>query len=179
MAEHVENDSVYISDVDEIPDPSRVPYVGKDDHCITLNLQLSYYSPLCVISQDWKAGTIIHTRSKAFDEWVTQRNEHLLNSWVRGSRCSATPGSRKYGWHMSYAMDTKGLRAKMATFAHAEDAMILNTAQRGDSYLETLVKECKDLYNRSNIVMNINDDYLPPAGWPQHPAAPTRVTSIQ
>lgn len=175
VAEHVKNDTVYISDVDEIPDPSRAPYVGRDDRCIRLNLQFSYYSPLCVISADWSAGTMIHTSSKEFQAWKTQKNEHTLNGWVRGSRCSATTGTCKYGWHLSYAMDTKNLRAKMATFAHANDAMILNTARKSDLHLETLIRECKDLYGRSNIRMNVSDDYLPPAGWPQHPLAPTRV----
>lgn len=169
---HVQNTTVFISDVDEIPDMARVPHrMSALDSCKRLRLKFTYYGPMCNFGVWGHGGIMVHTASQDFMSWTKlRRNSETLNSMVRGAACTSPPGL--FGWHLSYAMNTESIRRKLRAFSHAKDGFVLETLKKNDSYFDKVVASCTDLFRRKTVTASCSANYLPPVGWPSHPAAP-------
>jgi hypothetical protein len=169
---HVKNTTVYISDVDEIPDAMRVPHrMTALDNCKRLRMKFTYYSPMCNFGVWGHGGVMVHTASPDFAAWTrVTRHSEALNGLVRGASCASPPGL--FGWHLSYAMNTVSIRRKLRAFSHANDGFVLKALKKNDSYFDQAASTCTDLFLRKTVVASCSANYLPPAGWPSHPAAP-------
>lgn len=167
---HVKNETVLISDVDEIPD--AVPrHMTALDSCHRLRLRFSYYSPLCNFGVWGHGGVMIHTASKEFAAWTAAKKQsEALNALVRGVSCRSPPGF--FGWHLSYAMDTESIRSKLRSFSHARDGFVRTALKQNDSYFDKAASTCTDLFLRKTVLASCSANNLPPPGWPSHPAAP-------
>jgi len=69
-------------------------------------------------------------------------------------------------------MNTVSIRRKLRAFSHANDGFVLKALKKNDSYFDQAASTCTDLFLRKTVVASCSANYLPPAGWPSHPAAP-------
>lgn len=173
VAATIPNAVILMSDVDEIPDPARMPILKIQDECRRLRLKHTYYSPRCFFGPWGRGGTLVHTGSRTFKSWMTRRRSaRALNEIYRGAPCATHNDHRHrfHGWHLSYAMNTSAIRQKLRSFSHAKDRFVRTTLQQNDSYFDTQAANCFDLFNRIGERGVCIDKYLPPRiGWPVHP----------
>jgi beta-1,4-mannosyl-glycoprotein beta-1,4-N-acetylglucosaminyltransferase len=111
--EDVPNESiVMISDVDEIPDMTKVPYEKLPNYVCSLHMWMFQYSFDYIFTAEPWVGTVITTC-----ELVKTKGPNSL----RDARWKF-PVFSYAGWHLSSFGDAKHVFNKLHTFAHAKDA---------------------------------------------------------
>ena len=111
--EDVPNESiVMISDVDEIPNMSKVPYEKLPHSICAVHMWMFEYSFDYMFVRELWFGTVITTC-----ELVKRMGPNEL----RDARWKL-PVFRNAGWHLSSFGDAKHVLNKLRTFAHAKDA---------------------------------------------------------
>jgi len=138
------NDTIIISDCDEIPDPHKVmDYVnGKDRTVKALSQKLYYYNFNTLASDPWNEAKIVgYSQLKA-----------LTPCGVRYSQCEIIPNA---GWHFSYFKDIDGIVEKLNATAHAE----YNTPFYKDKdRIKQAVSQGKDLFGRDLKYTSLDTD---------------------
>lgn len=158
-----DEDLVLIGDLDEIPNPNIFtserylqPFsnIVKNYRGVTLSQLFHYYYFNCVqISQDtWWSGTIVVTGDiiKLYSaQQIRDQRNILVNVPLAG-------------WHFSYLGGVEKIKTKIQSFAHQEYNRpdIIN-----DEYLQLVIDEGKDVFNRPGFSYKINSldqypDYL-------------------
>jgi beta-1,4-mannosyl-glycoprotein beta-1,4-N-acetylglucosaminyltransferase len=151
-----DEDIFTITDVDEIPDPTTLEKIKKNEIEVTVNSleQDYYYYNLITISNDkWHLTKII--KYKTFKE---------LNKTMDQIRQTNCVRIKNGGWHLGYFGDSQFIANKIKNFSHQE----LNTNNITDlQNIEERVINSKDLYGRSYIhwkrISILENTYLPPA----------------
>jgi hypothetical protein len=143
-----DSDTIIISDVDEIPNPSVFSRSYVELHA--LHQDAYYYNLTCIVKKCWLLPRIMN--------WKTYLN---IDS---PQKCRTT---LKYsilengGWHLSYFGDTDFIKTKLVSFSHTEYS--------GDQYtdpkhIQKSIMSYKDLNSGrqfSNVPISENN-HLPP-----------------
>jgi beta-1,4-mannosyl-glycoprotein beta-1,4-N-acetylglucosaminyltransferase len=108
---------VMISDVDEIPDMTKVPFERMEHSIISIHMWLFIYSLDYICETEPWFGTVITTVDivRKFGP-----NELRDNRWK-------FPVFQNSGWHLSSFGDEKHVLNKLKTYAHALDGGVLYT----------------------------------------------------
>lgn len=125
------NDTVIISDVDEIPRAEVVKNYKPSDGIKSLEQDFYYYNLNCKSDDFWKEGKIL--------------TFNLLEQV--GGPCQARyqqcESIKNAGWHFSYFGNTEHIIQKVKSFAHRE-----YNNEETMSHIEERIKEGKDLFGR-------------------------------
>ena len=126
-------DFVWISDVDEIPNPARVHQLGR------LGMLMSYYKLNLVDDHT------LWDRAKAvigLDLWLRSPEE------IRHGACLCISLVPQGGWHFSYLMTAAEISGKLNSFSHQE----FNTAVfNNEDYISDCIREGRDLFGRPEV----------------------------
>lgn len=124
------DDIIMISDVDEIPDPNKIPFGIKGGH-VGLEQKMYYYY-LNLRSSQWWVGTVV------------SRFADLVMPQVLRDRRETLPVVREAGWHFSFLGGVEQIINKIESFSHAEydrpffkdPKRLLEKIQRGEDLFE-------------------------------------------
>ena len=149
----LDNDLIIISDVDEIPDPSKLKLIKNGtivvDTGISLVQDLYYYNINCYISK-WNLSKIV-----TYKEYCKTTPQQIrLTNYVNQDNM---------GWHLSYFGDAHFISNKIKEFSHQE---YNNDTYTSLESISNVMNNCKDVYNRPEVLLKHisleNNTYLPP-----------------
>lgn len=150
-----DDDTIIISDVDEIPDPEKLKILQKVPlkTVLALEQKMYYFHPTILQAEFW-----VHPRALPYSLYYTQFNR-VPNS-VRDF-----PGYKimyMCGWHFSYFGSTEFIINKIQTSCHQENNTIdINNRE----HIENSIKSLKDIFGRNIYYTYIpieENTYLPP-----------------
>lgn len=128
-----DSDTVYVSDLDEIPDPDFVKSKSITGIYL-LNQDLYYYNIYCKAKNTFTNGTVFNWGS---------RGEHTIESLMKN--IDKPRIQEKSGWHFSYFGPIDFIVNKIKNFSHQE----FNSEKYTNSEtIRKLVENCKDLFFR-------------------------------
>lgn len=145
-------DSVIISDCDEIADPQTIQmikdtqdYQGK---IIALEMDFYYYDFRRRISQKWYLTKVVPFGM--FTDGLTPHTIRNLNAQA----------VQRGGWHLSYFGGIARIQKKLGEFSHQE----FNTDFfRSEAHIASVIDSGSDLFGRENVLFEPNDfTYMPP-----------------
>ena len=152
----LDNDSIMISDIDEIPDPKKIPEFdeGNKYACfIQMNFQ-SKINQLNLTEPNW-AGTKICKKK-------------FLKSpqWLRNIKTGKRPFWKLYkpaqpqiiengGWHFSFLKSPKDIAKKINSFAHQE---FNKEIYKSDSNIKDKIDNKSDLFGRDYKYQSVKID---------------------
>jgi beta-1,4-mannosyl-glycoprotein beta-1,4-N-acetylglucosaminyltransferase len=147
-------DSIIISDLDEIPDPRILCRIKNRSILVSVNIlemDFYYYNLRSRINTKWilcKILTVKHYRQLA-----------LSPNDIRNYNCSRISNG---GWHLSYFGDTKFIKNKLEQFSHQE----YNKEEfTNEHQIQKRINSSSDLFGRNNNPINTielkDNTYLP------------------
>ena len=111
-----DDDLIFISDVDEIPDVEVIEKIKQNKHTIDdlyeLRQDIYYYNLTLKLNQIWRRSKVVpyyHYCNK-----YKRDCEYMRMSWTP-NHCLAP-----CGWHLSYFMDEDAIANKIKNFSHQE-----------------------------------------------------------
>jgi beta-1,4-mannosyl-glycoprotein beta-1,4-N-acetylglucosaminyltransferase len=145
--ELVDEDLIFISDVDEIPDFKNIlPKIESGDQAYCLEQDMYYYNLQCKMKGKWGWAKVI-----TFGQYKKNPYPHS----IRNTGYKSIPLG---GWHFSYFGDVKFIRNKIMNFSHTEYS-------KGHFIEEQFIQRCivgkRDLFGQSNFISIEQNDYLP------------------
>jgi len=152
-----DNDSIIISDVDEIPDPKilfKIKNGNITNDISTLEQDFYYYNLNSKRNEYWYFSKII-TYKKYKELNISCNSVRFLNGTI----------VKNGGWHLSYFGNVSFIKNKLENFSHQEYNS--NTFTDTEN-IEEKINKGIDLFNRDNFNnsithISINDNpYLPP-----------------
>jgi beta-1,4-mannosyl-glycoprotein beta-1,4-N-acetylglucosaminyltransferase len=151
-AQLADDDTVLLSDLDEIPDPEVLKNSKTGNSPVSLSMIFHYYFLNCqnVGDEHWWNGSIVCS-GKQFKELGPQMLRDNRNNYAR---------IKKAGWHFSYLGGVEKIKQKIQSFAHTEF--------NKEEYLqdENIIKamlEGKDIFNRPGAVYKFVSPYSYPS----------------
>jgi beta-1,4-mannosyl-glycoprotein beta-1,4-N-acetylglucosaminyltransferase len=132
------NDLVFMSDVDEIPDPEAVK---MNKHGGYHQIYSMYYANTVCATENWVGTTALYYF----------QYQHIGCQKVRNDRYSfqrVNPG----GWHFAYMMNVQQIHEKLGAFAHAEH----DTSQI-HANIEKRISELRDLFGAHQEPLEITN----------------------
>lgn len=139
------HDVVFMSDVDEIPDPDAA---GKNRHGGYRQVYSMYYVNAVCTDENWVGTTCAYC----------SEYRHVSPQKVRNDRY-ALPAVQSGGWHFAYLMSIEQMHHKLGAFAHAEWDTPAVHAQ-----IEQKVLDLKDLFGahqKPMQVIDVDSGYFP------------------
>lgn len=139
-----ENDIIFMSDVDEIPDIEHILSHDLQGNIYRLNQLFFYY--------------FFNLNVGHFDRSFVSLHKNLRLTPQEARTIHFLPVIEKAGWHFSYLMSAEGIRNKIRSFSHQE----LNTETFTDiAHIERAIQSQTDLFNRNARmnVMELNDKF--------------------
>ncbi|ANS04308.1 hypothetical protein [uncultured Mediterranean phage] len=149
-----DDDIIVLADVDEIPNPSVLKEIKKENmESLELSMDFYYYNLNCKMKNKWEMGANVFGY-KTFKEFP---NAHAARLSPPVRRIS------KGGWHLSYFGNEEFIRNKIQNFAHQE----YNKEQFiNDEHIKKCIENAADVFGRPNdkmIYTKLEDnDFLPP-----------------
>lgn len=143
--------SIFVSDVDEIPDTNLIQKIKKDGHenCFCLEQDFYYYNLNCKWKLKWYHAKVLDYKS-------LKRLGGVQKARITNEGCY-----NQGGWHFSYFGDKEKIITKIKSFAHQE----FNTDYYLDpTRIEKCIKEGIDIYERGyemDFVPVEKNQYLP------------------
>ena len=146
----LDEDYIMISDVDEIPDLSKVKKL--DDSKITVFEQKMFYYKINVANQThphWYGSRICKKKYLKSPQWLRNQKVKKYPFWrfdkVRWNII------KNGGWHFSFLMHPEEIRKKLSSYAHSE----FNKSEfKNLDRIKKLINNKSDLFNRP-ITYNI------------------------
>lgn len=141
---------VMISDVDEIPDLSRIPFENLTHLVTSVHMWMYHYSFDYMFTGEPWFGTVI-TTAEIVKKWGPNA--------LRDSRWTY-PAFQYCGWHLSSFGDEKHVLNKMRTFAHALDNNSHKHLQTEEN-IKQWIKEGKFIDGATELVKRPPEAPLP------------------
>ena len=150
-----DDDYIFISDVDEIPNPDALIKLKNNDKINNIGVLCEYfyyYSLRHMMTQSWfHSKFVTYELFKQLFEYVPQNVRLVPHDILSKSSYHIIENG---GWHLSYFGDEKFIKNKLENFAHQE----FNTEYFKN---ERRIKECiennTDLFNRTDTTI----EYIP------------------
>jgi len=154
-----DSDLLFVSDLDEIPDPKLIDSIREGTINITiqaLEQDFYYYNLNSKMTEKWHLAKVV-TYKKYKDLGLSFQQIRMYN---RTNRCEALKNA---GWHLSYFGDKYFIRNKIQNFTHQE----FNKDQFTDlEKIEERILAGTDIYDRKNTKLQrieiSENKYLPP-----------------
>lgn len=165
------DDTIMISDLDEIPEPSLVRVHAESKEIVLFIQKLFYYylNYLNVSSPDWPLGTKLFSYAYFLGDdskLAFSYTEFLLPEMNKG----VTPTKMRFvenvkvirgaGWHFSYLGGSEAIIKKVQSTAHQE----FNSAKNTDpKQILELIRSGRDIFGRGDrfFGIQIGNDYPP------------------
>ena len=161
----MKNDYVIISDVDEIPNPSKILEFVKTDYNIGVFEQLMFYYKLNILNETspfWHGSKICKYKYFKNPEWL-RAYKHKQYGWWRIDKPKNLKIIKDGGWHYSFLYNLDGIVKKISSYQHLEYD---NSNIKNKDNLEYKIKNKLDLFGRNykykkiTISKNSSPDYV-------------------
>lgn len=106
------NDTIMVSDIDEIPNKNFIKTVLESNHSVVLNKQHFHYYTFNYKKPELCHGTVILRGDQLTDTKTTQyyRDNRFTLPWL----------NKYHGWHLSFFGGAQRVKTKIESFAHTE-----------------------------------------------------------
>ncbi len=155
------DDTVIISDLDEIPDPGKIKEYYNEPGFVAFQQRNFYYYLNCIsLSEDWYGSVMAHYRDmrkpqhfRSISKEMSARKKRLLKDPLyRFFRSIVNPDVRKKitavdnaGWHFGYLGNADQVIAKIEAFSHEE----YNTEEfKNKDVLAKKIETGEDIFGR-------------------------------
>ena len=139
---------VYVSDVDELLDPSMMPSVQDVDGCVSPLLRNFYYSEYCANARTrWAPGVLFRARGGWFENQMLRArgrwNREMRRKMMAG--CHMTHGW--VGWHFGYFLNSSRILRKLKSFSHNAERYVQDILKSKDplARVDEMVGNCTDV----------------------------------
>ncbi len=142
------NDYVIISDVDEIPNPSKILEFVKKDQDIGVFEQLMFYYKLNILNETspfWHGSKICKFKYFKNPEWL-RAYKHKQYRWWRIDKPKNLKIIKDGGWHYSFLYNIEGIVKKISSYQHLEYD---NDSIKNKQDLDYKIKNKLDLFGRN------------------------------
>jgi beta-1,4-mannosyl-glycoprotein beta-1,4-N-acetylglucosaminyltransferase len=149
-----DSDLIFLSDVDEITDPSIIQHLKSNPDSITvasLEQDLYYYTIHCKFQMKWR-------RSKVFRYSYLKSTTLSIDDIRLSNPDTILP---RAGWHLSYFGDVSFIQNKVKNFSHTE----CNTDEiTSPEYIQSCIANSQCLFKGFTIeyIPLESNNYLPP-----------------
>ena len=151
------NDYVIISDVDEIPSPSKILEFVKKNYDIGVFEQLMFYYKLNILNETspyWHGSKICKFKYFKNPEWL-RAYKHKQYGWWRIDKPKNLKIIKDGGWHYSFLYDIEGIVKKISSYQHTEyDKASIKNKQD----IDYKIKNKLDLFDRNYKYKKITID---------------------
>ncbi|MGB9133755.1 MAG: hypothetical protein WCB90_14275 [Methanosarcina sp.] len=132
-----DNDTIILSDIDELPDKKIIKNFEIKDYPICLHTPLYYYYINCLAeNHDWEGSVIIQ-----YGTFKTKAPQ-----WFRDYRYTFAK-LNSAGWHFSYLYGAERIIQKMRTMGDITDMAVIDRFSNKD-WVKKCISEYVDLYDR-------------------------------
>lgn len=150
-----DDDYIFISDVDEIPNPDALIKIKNNDKINNIGVlceYLYYYSLKHMMTQNWfHSKFVTYELFKNLFEYVSQ-NIRLVPQYILSK--TSYHLIENGGWHLSYFGDENFIKNKLENFAHQE----FNTEYfKNERRIKECIEKNTDLFNRTDTTI----EYIP------------------
>jgi len=142
------NDYVIISDVDEIPNPSKILEFVNKDQDIGVFEQLMFYYKLNILNETspfWHGSKICKFKYFKNPEWL-RAYKHKQYGWWRIDKPKNLKIIKDGGWHYSFLYNIEGILKKITSYQHLEYD---NDNIKNKQNLDYKIKNKLDLFDRN------------------------------
>lgn len=159
------DDYVLVSDVDEIPKPSKILDFIKSKHDIGVFEQLMFYYKLNILNETspiWHGSKICKFKHFKNPEWL-RAYKHKQYKWWRIDKPKNLKIIQNGGWHYSFLYNLDGIMKKISSYQHAEYD---NDEIKNKNNLEDKIRNKLDIFGRNykykkvTIDKNFAPDYI-------------------
>tara|TARA_A100001035_G_C27729218_1_gene475930 strand:- start:122 stop:922 length:801 start_codon:yes stop_codon:yes gene_type:complete len=152
------NDYVIISDVDEIPSPSKILEFVKKNYDIGVFEQLMFYYKLNILNETspyWHGSKICKFKYFKNPEWL-RAYKHKQYGWWRIDKPKNLKIIKDGGWHYSFLYNIEGIVKKISSYQHLEYD---NDSIKNKQDLDYKIKNKLDLFDRNYKYKRVAIDY--------------------
>ncbi len=152
------NDYVIISDVDEIPSPSKILEFVKKKYDIGVFEQLMFYYKLNILNETspyWHGSKICKFKYFKNPEWL-RAYKHKQYGWWRIDKPKNLKIIKDGGWHYSFLYNIEGIVKKISSYQHLEYD---NDSIKNKQDLDYKIKNKLDLFDRNYKYKRVAIDY--------------------
>ena len=140
-----DDDYIMISDLDEIPDLSKIKEIENSK--FTVFEQNMYYYKINIINQTspyWYGSRICKKKYLKSPQWLRNKKVKIYPFWrLDKIRWNII---RKGGWHFSFLMTSSEIKKKISSYAHSE---FNNEKYKNLDKIEYSIANKVDLFDRS------------------------------
>ena len=143
----LEDDIIFISDVDEIPDAHTVQLIKQEGVATPhyLAMDLFYYHMNCKLTGEWEDAYVLNYAS--YMQYVKEE-ARTLSDLRQNKDNLVSKIISKAGWHFSYFGGEDFIMNKLASFSHSE----FNTDEyRNTSRIADAIENNKDIFGRDDV----------------------------
>lgn len=151
------NDYVIVSDVDEIPNPSKILEFINSNNNIGVFEQLMFYYKLNILNETsplWHGSKICKYKYFKSPEWLRAYKSKQY-PWWRIDKPKNLNILKDGGWHYSFLYNLEGIIKKISSYQHSEYD---NDEIKNKDNLINKIKNKQDLFGRNYKYKNINLD---------------------
>ena len=156
----LDNDLVILSDVDEIPDLTKLNIFNKNNKYAVFSQKMFNFklNLLNNTESNWHGSKICLKKNLKSPQWLRNLKFKKYPSW-RIDKPKNLQIIENGGWHFAYLQNPKNISKKIKSFSHGE----FNTADITDeANIEEKIKLQKDIFNRGFSYSKVEIDHTFP-----------------
>ena len=159
------DDYVIVSDVDEIPEPTKICEFVNSNKDIGVFEQLMFYYKLNILNEtspNWYGSKICKFRYFKSPEWL-RAYKHKQYGWWRIDKPKNIKIIKDGGWHYSFLYNLDGIIKKISSYQHSEYD---NDNIKNKITLQNKINNKLDIFGRNykyrkiSINKNTSPDYI-------------------
>tara|TARA_Y100000590_G_scaffold443749_1_gene573572 strand:+ start:1228 stop:2049 length:822 start_codon:yes stop_codon:yes gene_type:complete len=151
-----DDDLILISDLDEIPDLSKLESIKIKKYAIFFQKIYKYKINLLSESEyPWQGTRIIRKKFLKSPQWLRNKIYKRIKFWQLHRHFTNPKFIDNGGWHFSYIMSLEKIKHKIESFAHGE--WNLDKFKNID-HIKKQIEEKRDLYNSNRILKKVEID---------------------
>ena len=150
-----DNDLIILSDVDEIPDLSKLKFFDKNKYAVFSQKMFMYKLNLLNLNENnWHGSKICLKKNLKSPQWLRNLKFKKYPFW-RIDKQKNLQIIDEGGWHFAYLQDVKNISKKIKSFAHGEfnKAEIVN-----EKNIELKIDQGEDVLGRGYKIKKIEID---------------------
>jgi len=152
----LENDLVILSDVDEIPDLTKLNLFKKEKKYAVFSQRMFNYklNLLNETENNWHGTKICLKKDLKSPQWLRNLKFKKYSFW-RIDKVNKFQIIENGGWHFAYLQDSKNISKKIKSFSHGEFNLDDFTDEKK---IEEKIKNQKDIFNRKINLKKVEID---------------------
>ncbi|MDG2348430.1 MAG: hypothetical protein P8L77_03090 [Gammaproteobacteria bacterium] len=157
------DDIVIVSDLDEVPDLSKINFKDVKEDVLAFKMSWYYYKFNLKHTESWFGSKLCSYKNLKGPQWLKSLKLHKRYPWWRLDKFFAKNYVRSFkivnnGWHFTYVMNTENIIKKLESYAHIEHN---NEQNKNPAYIESCISKGIDIIYPQHRLEKVEESLLP------------------